>query len=48
MVFVSHYDQTNQMFTFVNDDFDLGTMFSEVQRIKILRIIGLREWKAEK
>lgn len=34
MVLVSHYDQTNQMFTFVNDDFDLGTMFSEVQRIK--------------
>ncbi len=34
MVFISHYDPNNQMFTFVNDDFDLGAMFFEVQRIK--------------
>lgn len=34
MVFVSHYDQTNQTFTFVNEDFDLGALFTEVQRIK--------------
>ncbi|KKR47001.1 MAG: hypothetical protein UT90_C0007G0004 [Parcubacteria group bacterium GW2011_GWA1_40_21] len=34
MVFVRHYDPNSQMFTFVNDDFDLGTMSSEVQRIK--------------
>ena len=34
MVFVRHYDPNSQMFTFVNDDFDLGAMSSEVQRIK--------------
>lgn len=34
IVFVRHYDTNSQMFTFVNDDFDLGAMFSEVQRIK--------------
>src|SRR3989344_972283 len=34
MVFVSHYDQTNRTFTFVNEDFDLGALSTEVQRIK--------------
>ncbi len=34
MVFVSHYDPTNQTFTFVNEDFDLRALFAEVQRIK--------------
>ena len=34
MVFVSHYDPNNQIFTFVNKDFDLGAMYSEIQRIK--------------
>mgnify|MGYP001595643599 FL=1 len=34
MVFVSHYDQTDQTFTFVNEDFDLAALFTEVQRIK--------------
>jgi len=36
MVFVSHYDPTNTTFTFVNEDFDLGQLFEEVQRIKEL------------
>jgi len=36
MVFVSHYDPTNDTFTFVNEDFDLGKLFSEVVRIKDL------------
>ena len=34
MVFVSHYDPHTQIFTFVNDDFDIGAMFNEVHRIK--------------
>lgn len=34
MVFVSHYDQTNNNFTFVNEDLDLGILFVEVKRIK--------------
>jgi hypothetical protein len=36
MVFVSHYDPTNDTFTFVNEDFNLGQLFEEVQRIKEL------------
>lgn len=34
MIFVSHYDPSDNTFTFVNEDFDLGLMFGEVQRIK--------------
>jgi hypothetical protein len=34
MVFVSHYDPTNNTFTFVNEDFDLGKLFTEVQKLK--------------
>ena len=34
MVFVSHYDPNTRTFTFVNDDFDLSAMATEVQRIK--------------
>jgi hypothetical protein len=33
-VFVSHYDPSNNIFTFVDEDFDLGALFQEVQRIK--------------
>jgi hypothetical protein len=36
MVFVSHYDPYTKMFTFVNEDFDLGALFNEVSRIKCL------------
>ncbi len=34
LVFVSHYDPTNQTFTFVNEDFDLRVLASEIRRIK--------------
>lgn len=34
MVFVSHYDHHTKMFTFVNEDFDLGALSNEVSRIK--------------
>jgi hypothetical protein len=34
MVFVRHYDPTTSIFTFVNDDFDLGVLFGEVQSVK--------------
>jgi len=34
MIFVSHYNPSNQIFTFVNDEFDLGKLFIEVQKIK--------------
>lgn len=33
-VFVSHYDSDTQTFTFVNEDFNLGTMMSEVEKVK--------------
>lgn len=34
LVYISHYDPTNRTFTFVDEDFDLGQMHSETQRIK--------------
>src|SRR3989344_6238631 len=34
MVFVSHYDTSDNTFTFINEDFDLGLMLEEVRRIK--------------
>ncbi len=34
MVFVSHYDPTNNTFTFVNEDFNLEKLFIEVNIIK--------------
>ncbi len=34
LVFISHYDPNNQTFTFVNEDFNLGILFTEVNRIK--------------
>lgn len=36
MIFVSHYDPTNNIFTFVNEDFDLGVLHNEAVRIKTL------------
>ena len=36
MIFVSHYDPSDNTFTFVNEDFDLGLMLKEVRRIKEL------------
>lgn len=34
MIFVSHYDPHDNTFTFVNEDFDLGVLYQDVQRIK--------------
>ncbi len=34
MVLVSHYDPDTQTFTFVNEDFNLGLMMNEVEKIK--------------
>ena len=34
MVNVRHYDPTTKSFTFLDNDFDLGSMFSELQKIK--------------
>jgi len=34
MVFVSHYNPETNNFTFVNDDFNLRTMYEEIVRIK--------------
>jgi hypothetical protein len=34
MLFVSHYDSSSQVFTFVNEDFDLGNLSEELKRIK--------------
>jgi hypothetical protein len=36
MLYVSHYDPSNNTFTFVNEDFDLGSLRKEVQRIKAI------------
>ena len=33
MIFVSHYDPGSKIFTFVDEDFDLNSLFEEVQRI---------------
>lgn len=36
MLFVSHYDPTDDTFTFVNEDFNLGRLNNEAIRIKCL------------
>lgn len=36
MIFVSHYDPTDNTFTFVNEDFNLGILFNEIVKIKAL------------
>lgn len=36
MIFVSHYDPTDNTFTFVNEDFNLGVLYNEVIKIKSL------------
>ncbi len=36
MIFVSHYDPTNDTFTFVDEDFDLGELSRENRRINSL------------
>jgi len=36
MIFVSHYDPTNDTFTFVDEDFKLGELNNELIRIKAL------------
>lgn len=33
MIFVSHYDPGSKIFTFVDEEFDLNSLFEEVQRI---------------
>lgn len=33
-VLVSHYDPNSRTFTFVDEDFELGTLYQEVKRIK--------------
>lgn len=34
MIFVKHYDPTDNTFTFVNEDLNLGNLFQEVTQIK--------------
>lgn len=36
MIFVSHYDPTDNTFTFVNEDFNLKNIFNETTKIKVL------------
>lgn len=36
MIFVSHYDPIDNTFTFVDEDFNLGTLFNEIVKIKAL------------
>lgn len=36
MIFVSHYDPTNDTFTFVNEDFKLGELNAELEKINTL------------
>lgn len=47
MLFVSHYDPSTQVFTFVNEDFDLGQLFEEVQRIKVIAATWVNKIKME-
>lgn len=34
IIFVSHYDPSKHMFTFIDEDFDLSELYVEVQKIK--------------
>jgi hypothetical protein len=36
MIFVSHYDPTNDTFTFVDEDFNLGELNTELVKINVL------------
>ena len=45
MVFISHYDPTDNTFTFVNESFDLGKMYEEVVKIKTKADCGVRTEK---
>ncbi len=36
IIHISHYDPSNKTFTFVNEDFDLGILYNEVQGIKAI------------
>ena len=36
LILVSHYDPSDNTFTFVNEDFDLSALYAEVHRIKEL------------
>lgn len=36
MLFISHYDPSTQIFTFINNDFDLSKLYTEVQKIKLI------------
>ena len=36
MIFVSHYDPTNDIFTFVDEDFNLGELNLEIGKINRL------------
>ena len=36
MIFVSHYDPTNDTFTFVDEDFNLGELYLEIRKINRL------------
>jgi hypothetical protein len=36
MIFVSHYDPSTGIYTFVNEDFDLNQLYEEVISIKVL------------
>lgn len=36
MIYVSHYNPDSNVFTFVNEDFNLGELFEEVERIGTL------------
>lgn len=43
MVFVSHYDPTDNTFTFVNEDFSLDVLFNEIVKIKALADIWVKK-----
>lgn len=46
IIYISHYDPTDKTFTFVNEDFDLGILYNEVQGIKAIADAWVRKMQA--
>ena len=46
IIYISHYDPSKKTFTFVNEDFDLGILYNEVQGIKAIADAWVRKVQA--
>ena len=48
MIYVSHYDPSDNTFTFVNEDFNLNTLCQEVQKIKDITNVWVQNMQSGK